>query len=216
MPFLDTLGLGAAAVAGIGIGARALEPIAMPAMGKMASGAYNVASKLFRRKSLFGLVSKNKEVIGGAAIGGVIGGIFGDDALGGALKGAAVGGLGTLAGQALARPGIKFAKFAGPLGWSATKTGWGAAKFAIRHPYMTAGAVGTGAYLATHKSPYESPSLSGVTMRSKFDEEQMAVQSLQESGVAPMGGLVSGAAVRNQKLMESTRGLVQGLHASRH
>jgi len=108
---------------------------------------------------------------------------------------------------------------ASTLPWAASsvaKMSWGIGKFAIRHPYMTLGAVGAGAYLTTQTSPYESPSLSGVRMTSKFNEEQLAAQALQESGVAPMGGIVSGAAIRNQRMTESTQGLTFGLHRSRH
>ena len=103
---------------------------------------------------------------------------------------------------------------------SASKLAFKTGKFALRHPYMTAGAIGAGAYLATEKSPYESPSmtgkLDGVRLSARFNEEQMAADALNQSGVAPMGGIVSGAAMRNQRLMESTYGLTQGLHRSRH
>ena len=103
---------------------------------------------------------------------------------------------------------------------SAARTAFKAGSFALRHPYMTAGAIGTGYYLTTEKSPYESPSLSGqlegIRLSSRFNEEQMAADALNESGIAPMGGIVSGKAIRNQRLMESTRNLNFGLHRNRH
>jgi hypothetical protein len=102
----------------------------------------------------------------------------------------------------------------------ATRLAFQTGKFALRHPYMTAGAVGAGAYLATETSPYESPSLSGrldnTRLSASFNEEQMAAEALNESGIAPMGGIVSGASIRNQRLMESTYGLTQGMWRSRH
>jgi len=97
--------------------------------------------------------------------------------------------------------------------------GMKSARFVMRHPYLTAGAVGAGVYLATNKSPYDSPSEDATMssrMRTNLNEEQIAIESLSESGVAPMGGLVSGKAIRNQRLMQSTSGLVQGMWRSRH
>jgi hypothetical protein len=103
---------------------------------------------------------------------------------------------------------------------SVAKTGHTVGAFALRHPYMTMAGLGTGAYLATNKSPYDSPSLEGrlegVRLSASFNEEQAAAQALNEAGVAPMGGIISGAAMRNQRLMESTVGLTQGLWSSRH
>jgi len=110
------------------------------------------------------------------------------------------------------------------------RAGWGVTKqlpsiasaatniglFAVRHPYMTLGAVGAGMYLAGGgASPYASPSLSGAHMSLNINQE-LAAAELMNTGVAPMGGMIPGAVIRNQRLMESTNGLVQGLHRSRH
>jgi len=104
---------------------------------------------------------------------------------------------------------------------SAAKTGWSLGKFAYRHPYITAGAVGTGVYIANASpSPYESPTqagdLEGIRLSATFNQEQAAAQTMNESGIAPAGNITSGAAVRNQRLMESTMGLGFGLHRGRH
>jgi hypothetical protein len=174
MAFLDTLGIGAAALFGIGVGARAFSPIIAPAIGKLASGGFKAAS--FAARKIAWPIAKG----------------FG----GGGIK---------------ALPGLTS---------FTAKTAYSAVKFAAHHPYITAGAVGAGAYLATQTSPYESPtmsgSLEGINLSSSFNQEQMAAESLNESGIAPMGGITSGAAVRNQRLMESTMGLTQGLWKSRH
>jgi hypothetical protein len=113
-----------------------------------------------------------------------------------------------------ARQSFGLLKTASKVGMSASQVGM----FAFRHPYMTLGAVGTGAYLSSdlYKSPYSSPSLDRVSMNTRFNDEQMAANALNEAGIAPMGSIVSGATVRNQKLMESTNGLTQGLWRSRH
>jgi hypothetical protein len=101
------------------------------------------------------------------------------------------------------------------LGTSAKLANAGA-QFAVRHPYMTLGGAGTAAWLASDTSPYDSPSLGGVRMQSRFRDEAEAMESL-DYGVSPMGGATaSGAGIRNQRMMESTLGLTQGLHRSRH
>ena len=51
---------------------------------------------------------------------------------------------------------------------------------------------------------------------SSSGSSRSVIDSLNQAGIAPMGGLVSGAAIRNQRLMESTHGLGFGLHRSRH
>lgn len=128
--------------------------------------------------------------------------------------------------SATAKTGIFAAKMGLKGGWTAGKMGFqaapsiaraglGTAAFAIRHPYMTAGAIGGGMYLANNTSPYESPSLEGKEMSMNMSQESQAVD-LMSSGVSPMGSLTSGAAVRNQRLMQSTQNLGFGLHQSRH
>lgn len=170
MAFIDTIGLGAAALFGVGVAGRGLK----------------LAPKIFGGK----MVRKTASFA--------------------ARKGAsAAWGVGKITAQMAP--------------WAMKGTGslaFKAGRFALRHPYMTAGAIGTGYYLATQSSPYLSPSLSGqlegVRLSSRFNEEQMAANALNESSVAPMGGIVSGAAIRNQRLMQSTQGLNFGLHRMRH
>lgn len=170
MAFVDILGLGAGAVFGIGVGARAFSSVIAPTIGKAASTGLRVSSFAARR----GILPTVKSI----------------------------------------------ATHTPSLISSIAKTGLTVGAFALRHPYMTMAGLGTGAYLATNKSPYDSPSiegrLEGVRLSASFNEEQIAAQALNEAGVAPMGGIVSGAAIRNQRLMESTVGLGFGLHSSRH
>ena len=52
MAFVDILGLGAGAVFGIGVGARAFAPIIAPTMGKVASTGLK-ASSFAARKGMF-------------------------------------------------------------------------------------------------------------------------------------------------------------------
>lgn len=170
MAFIDTIGLGAAALFGIGTAGRGLR----------------LAPKIFSGKMLSKVASFSARKGAAAA--------WGASKMTAKMTPWAVKGAGSLA--------FKFGNFA------------------LRHPYVTAGAIGAGYYLTTEGSPYLSPSMSGklegVRLSSKFNEEQMAADALNESGVAPMGGIVSGAAVRNQRLMQSTFGLTQGLHRMRH
>jgi len=132
------------------------------------------------------------------------------------------------------RGAVKAASISGRVAWNlgkfGAKTTWkhgpgavsfaaNAGLFAVRHPYMTVGALGAGAYVATkdNVSPYDSLSLSsrGEEMSLNIDRELEATSAMN-IGVAPMGGVTSGAVIRNQRLMESTMGLTQGLHHSRH
>jgi hypothetical protein len=120
----------------------------------------------------------------------------------------------------------------GTVGWEAGKFGakqaWRkgpatagmagrAGLFAVRHPYATLGVAGAGAYaaLGPAATPYSSPSLSGVEMGLNINQEVAAAEAMN-TGIAPMGGITPGAVIRNQRLMESTVGLTQGLHKSRH
>ncbi|RKZ06470.1 hypothetical protein DRQ25_13830 [Candidatus Fermentibacteria bacterium] len=186
MPFATSLGIGAAAVFGVGVGARAFTPIIAPMLERVVLGARVGGKK-----------------IGGKWVGGTrAGGLWG------ATKFAARKGVWPAAKGARG-PAWDMAKMA-------TKGAFNVGLFAVRHPYLTMGTIGTGAYLATDTSPYDSPSLSGANLKTNFNEEQIAARALNESGIAPMGGITSGASIRNQRLMESTYGLTQGLHRSRH
>lgn len=75
--------------------------------------------------------------------------------------------------------------------YGASKFALGAAKFAFKHPIVAAGIVGGGALSTTDmmQSPYTSPGMSRMR---------------------------TGRSMRNQQMMQSTQGLVQGLHRSRH
>jgi hypothetical protein len=89
--------------------------------------------------------------------------------------------------------------------------------FAVRHPYLMAGMAGAGVYAAmgTPSSPHTSPTLAEAEMGLAINQEIAAAEAMN-AGIAPMGGVTPGAVIRNQRLMESTMGLTQGLHHSRH
>jgi hypothetical protein len=105
--------------------------------------------------------------------------------------------------------------------WNMSKGVGGAAAavggFAMRHPFVTAGAVG-GGYLAMNSPGMGSPTLEGAVVNMKYDQQAMAAQELM-TGVAPTGNI--GAAPQmmgpwHRTLQQSTHGLVQGMHSSRH
>jgi len=95
------------------------------------------------------------------------------------------------------------------------------AKTVARHPYVTMGVLG-GGYFATstimHNHGPTSPTLSGATVNTQYDQQQIAAMSIQ-SGMMPTGQV--GSYPRMQKpmhraLQNSTTNLVQGLHRGRH
>lgn len=108
---------------------------------------------------------------------------------------------------------------------SAISGGGTLAGMAIRYPMRTAGILG-GAYALhqTNKTPYDSEIADSVINQpisaysnsnaSVTNEEGMIQQ--MSSGISPMGGVMSGTGIRNQRLMQSTMGLVQGLSRGRH
>jgi len=110
----------------------------------------------------------------------------------------------------------KMAAHASP---SLARFGMQAGAFAIRHPYATAGTIGAGMFLSSGvgSTPNVSPSLGarGEQMSMNINREAAAVEAM-DTGVMPTGSLTPGSVVRNQRLMESTYGLVQGMHSSRH
>ncbi len=97
----------------------------------------------------------------------------------------------------------------------------------LNYPMLTAGVIG-GAYALnqTNKTPYDSHLANsvvnqpvsdvsrGVTNMKMAREAQMVSQ--MDNSVAPTGIVGGGTSIRNQRLLESTMGLVQGIHRSRH
>lgn len=94
------------------------------------------------------------------------------------------------------------------------------AKAAYRNPRLTtygvAGIAG-GAMTLNAIDNYRSRShiLENSEMRTSMQQEMNMLDQMN-SGLAPMGGLVSGKSVRNRHLMDSTMGLVGGMHRGRH
>lgn len=117
----------------------------------------------------------------------------------------------------------------GNLGWSVLsnlpRAAIGTARAAmwpIRHPYLTLGAAAgaAGIYSVAGEGPYTSPTLSNQNININLNIEAAAMQSVNQ-GLAPMSTMVGRTmsdfmAQRNKQLMESTMGLTQGLHQSRH
>ena len=96
------------------------------------------------------------------------------------------------------------------------RAGYRASLFALRNPYLTAGGIGSAAYiLNSNKSPYDSPTLTSNLTQPNMVNQNMAMSGISE-GIAPMRTMEIGYSVRNKMLMDSTMGLVQGLHRNRH
>jgi len=118
----------------------------------------------------------------------------------------------------------------GPL--SATKLLAGSAiqvgKFAIEHPFLTAG-TGIGLYAATNRNiqfdQQSSPTIHGLSvgtsfnMRTNVNQLAMGLDTLNQGEVSPMRTSIPVIPKRERdysNLMQSTTGLVQGLHNGRH
>ena len=178
-------------------------------MGAAGGGMYNYATSPYDSSQL-----TLESMLRGAVVGGVGG--FGVSAMYKAGK------FGT---QYIAKNPGASAKF---VGRSASRMATGAGRvinFAARHPALTAGGIGA-AYMAggiadmvndkmygqsvLENNPYQD--LTDARMGTNLRQEEGAANLLQQGGVAPMGGMVPA----RRMLMESTNGLVQGLHRSRH
>ena len=95
------------------------------------------------------------------------------------------------------------------------------AKFALNNPALTIGG-GAVAYAAGSEvmgsSPHES-SLDEYGLAPAYDPSAIAAQELGSNFVAPMGNIQAVQSVKSaeyQRLMDSTQGLVSGLHRGRH
>ena len=169
-----------------------------------------------------------RRMVTGAAIGGIYGaatsqnnsstGIF-RDAMRGATAGLGIGAMTTRAfgssvfgvAKGLARRSPQIAKAGWGAGLRGAEIGAGVANFAVKHPYASLGigAVGAGMYgLAS-----SGPGGGGTTA-----EEMGAIAS--SSGVSSTGfdpGMGSSFRQNSRAMfMDSTNGLVQGMHRGRH
>ena len=94
----------------------------------------------------------------------------------------------------------------------------GMAAWGLTNPIKVAGTVGAGIALTSVSSPYTSPnarSINNAAPSIQLSRERQQIENI-DSSIAPMRQVSSGAAVRNQRLMQSTYGLVQGLNRGRH
>ena len=142
------------------------------------------------------------------------------DAFGGALGGAMLGvGSSMLSARGILGSGIGAGKVA--------LKGIG---FTIRHPQLVAGgvaaaALGPGLVMSTMGGQNGvSPSLSGVNVNTSYNQQMIAAESMMMGGISPMGGVgtqqqfteMQQRRTQNQRMMNSTYGLTNGLHRGRH
>lgn len=97
------------------------------------------------------------------------------------------------------------------------------AMFALEHPVATAGIIGAGALAGAAtgftEDPFVSPTLSGANVSTKYNQQAIAARELQMSMIAPVGAVGPAPQMlgnMQRKMMQSTDGLVQGLHRGRH
>jgi|SRR3990167_213277 len=170
-------------------------------------------------KAAFGVLKK--PVLGGAIVGGVAGyaGINNQtNSFTSGLQGAA---LGAMAGFGIAKSGA-FAKslwkYKGSIGssiWGSAKAAGAVGRFAFEHPLVTGGLIGGGMAMNRLNTDY-SPTLTGGEMRTDRNEGNAALSSMT-GGTSTIGtGTLSSGAQVYGALQDSTYGLVQGLHRSRH
>lgn len=107
--------------------------------------------------------------------------------------------------------------------WSGTKQALRAGRFGLENPLLVGGAIGTAAVgmsvAGSDGQSFQSPTMGGAQLNAKYDKQAIAAEELQMSQIAPTGAIGTAPQMvgRMQKeLMDSTRGLVQGLHRGRH
>jgi hypothetical protein len=182
-----------------------------------------------------------KMAIGGAGsrmlLGGVVGGAYQaltsdkrdinqkmTDIFKGVAIGAAVGGISRAITPALTSSGVKVpllkplstGKGLLNLGKNTGRAALNIADLGLKHPLLVAGGVATGVGLSIANSggPHQYSSiLKGQTNIQLNSEPEIGEVN---TGISPMGGMTSGTGIRNRQLMESSYGIVQGSHHSRH
>lgn len=113
------------------------------------------------------------------------------------------------------------------LAYNLAEKGMAGVGWAMKHPgWAISGAVGAYELFSNNTTPYSSPSLEGIPTRglTNFSEGILSTREANEreqisrmtNTVSNAGNLTSGTSIRNQRLMQSTFGLVQGLSANRH
>lgn len=178
-----------------------------------------------------------------ALVGGFIGGIYGaassdrqdptnflSDIATGAVGGAFIGG----ASRAITPAWSKGGGFRGPMmskqmgqianqfnpfnkKGALTKGGpkaMQAAEFAMEYPVAALGIVGVGALMLGQTSSPDSSNFNDSTLAN--NAVPMSTSGIMSSSIAPTGGITGGMAIRHHSMLNSTYGLVQGMHGSRH
>jgi len=175
------------------------------------------------REGMRTAIGKYGATAAGAVWGAGIGAAAGAYSENGSIVGGMVAGTAIGAGGAL---GVKTAMGIAPYAAGMTKASYGVGKFIARHPLgVTATAAGVAGAVAfgpgALDSYYrgESPNMSGAYSQQTPAEAQirlrqeMGAARLMQTGIAPTGNVGS---MRAAMLQQSTQGLVQGLHRSRH
>lgn len=117
----------------------------------------------------------------------------------------------------------KFGKAGAKVGRGGGKYFSKAAMFALEHPIATGGIIGGGVIAGklsgVTEDPFISPTMTGVKVNTKYDQQAIAASELQASMISPIGAVGSAPQMMgnmHRTMMQSTGGLVQGLHRGRH
>lgn len=168
------------------------------------------------------------------AAGGAIGagvGFFGSDGsitqrLGDAgetaLAGAAIGALMPISGAGLYSQLWKHKSFVGKAAWNTAKTagrlGLGLMENAVPLAAAGVGLYGATKVLGTFGQTGRSPTMEGVSVRTDYNQQAMQAEEMNSMFVNTPGIMGAAPQYREQiqRFQNSTTGLVQGLHRSRH
>jgi len=208
---IDTL-LGAGKRVGLSAGKSAIGgTFRRAALGAAIGGGYEAITSDSQNTG-----SYLSDIARGALIGGTIGAasrLVTPALVRGKFKGP---GILSLARKAGYKPTLKkFAKKGYQVSKFGIKGGMNLALFAAEHPIITVAGATLGVYaLFGNKAPYSSPS-SDVNLKASYNQEARALDRM-ETGIAPQGGLSTGIALRQNRLQQSTMGMVQGMWQSRH
>jgi len=108
-------------------------------------------------------------------------------------------------------------------GWGATKMAGKAAAFALENPLLVGGVAG-GLYGASRVlgkfsgQTLSTPTMEGAAVNANYDQQAMQSEEMRSMFVNPPGLVGSAPEYQQQmsRLVNSTSGLVQGLHSGRH
>jgi hypothetical protein len=203
--------------------------------------ALDILKGLGKNVVLPGAKGIGKMAIGGAGsrmlLGGVVGGTYQaltsdkqnvnqkmTDIFKGVAIGAGIGGLSRAITPALTSSGIKApllkaistGKNLLNLGKTTGKAVLNVGDFVMKHPGIVAGGIGAGVALSIANSggPHQYSSI----LKGKTNIQLNSEPDINEvnTSISPTGGMTSGTGIRNRQLMESSYGVVGGMHNSRH